>query len=316
MYSNNNILASETWVNNQYYLTSSPSQLTVGKLMGNPIVSWASKYCYIQCLSTTGNNWLTFRANNTITDGTILCTPGTSGVGNSGTLSFYCNEAVFNSAISAGYAAYNKLLTSMPGYDTHRWTFNCRGFDTMYTQSNYNGAIMNTLNGTVNMPGTCNDSNLTVNNDFICNSGIIMVSSSIPQNMNFIGYTSTMKLTNSIALPSGYTLFFTYSTPVSGTFSFDAQLRLEYVVGQANWNTVIFGISTAINYFDSECYYNAFERNPRADGTRGTECLHTRRVLYITSATPVYLLVNFAGGVGNFATASNAFTFLRYTRIA
>ena len=110
--------------------------------------------------------------------------------------------------------------------------------------------------------------------------------------------------------------FFTYSTPVSGTFSFNAQLRLEYVVGQANWNTVIFGISTAINYFDSECYYNAFERNPRVDGTRGTECLHTRRVLYITSATPVYLLVNFAGGVGNFATASNAFTFLRYTRIA
>ena len=123
---------------------------------------------------------------------------------------------------------------------------------------------------------------LTVNNDFICNSGIIMVSSctSIPQNMNFIGYTSAMKLTNSIALPSGYTLLFTYSTPVSGTFSFDAQLRLEYVVGQANWNTVIFGISTAINYFDSECYYNAFERNPRTDGTRGTECLHTHRCIY------------------------------------
>ena len=39
VYSNNNLLASQTWVNNQYLLTSSPSQLTVGKLIGNPIVS-------------------------------------------------------------------------------------------------------------------------------------------------------------------------------------------------------------------------------------------------------------------------------------
>ena len=56
----------------QYYLTSSPPQLTVGKLMGNPIVSWTSNNCYIQCLSTTGNNWLTFCANNTVSDGTVL----------------------------------------------------------------------------------------------------------------------------------------------------------------------------------------------------------------------------------------------------
>ena len=81
-------------------------------------------------------------------------------------MNFYCNEAVFNCTISAGYAAYNKLLTSIPGYDSHRWTFNCRGFDTMYTQSNYNGTIVNTLNGTVDISGTLNASNVTVNNDF------------------------------------------------------------------------------------------------------------------------------------------------------
>ena len=140
--------------------------------------------------------------------------------------------------------------------------------------------------------------------------------SATPANINFIGYTSTMKLTNSIALPSEYTLLFTFGKPVAGMFSFDALMRLEWAVGQANWNSVIFGISTAINYYDTECYYHAFECNPRVDGTRGTDCLYNCQVLYVTSATPVYLQVNFVEGVGNFSTASNEFTFLRYTRIA
>ena len=39
VYSNNAILASQQWVNNQYFLTASPHQLTVGKLIDNPIVS-------------------------------------------------------------------------------------------------------------------------------------------------------------------------------------------------------------------------------------------------------------------------------------
>ena len=67
-------------------------------------------------------------------------------------MNFYCHEAVFNCAISAGY---NKLITSFPSYDTHRWTLNCRGFDTFCSQSNYAGAIQNTLYGTVDIPGTC-----------------------------------------------------------------------------------------------------------------------------------------------------------------
>ena len=49
VYSNNNLLATQAWVNSKYYLTSSPPQLTLGKLMGNPIVSWTSNNCYIQC---------------------------------------------------------------------------------------------------------------------------------------------------------------------------------------------------------------------------------------------------------------------------
>ena len=114
-----------------------------------------------------------------------------------------------------------------------------------------------------------------------------MVSSSTPANINFIGYTSTMKLIYSTALPSGYTLLFTFSTTVAGTFSFAAQLRLEWVVGQALWNSVIYGILTAMNYQDSECYYESFERNPRMDATRGTDCLYTR-VLYVPSSTLVF----------------------------
>ena len=33
----------------------------------------------------------------------------------------------------------------------------------MYTQSNYAGAINDTLNGTVNIPGTCDIGSLTIN---------------------------------------------------------------------------------------------------------------------------------------------------------
>ena len=44
----------------------------------------------------------------------------------------------------------------------------------------------------------------------------------------------------------------------------------------------------------------AFERNLHVDGSHGTDCLTTRRVLYITTTTPVYFLVNFVGRTGNF----------------
>ena len=157
---------------------------------------------------------------------------------------------------------------------------------------------------------------VTVNNDFICNSGIMTTSTSSPANINYIGYTNTLKLTNSIALSSGYTLLSTFSSPVAGAFSFNAQLRLEWVVGQAQWNQVVYGISLNSNSWDADCLYGAFERNPRVDATRGTDCLTTNRVLYVAASTPVNFIVFFSGGTGNFATASNAFTFLRYTRIA
>ena len=107
-------------------------------------------------------------------------------------------------------------------------------------------------------------------------------------NENFIGYTNTTKLTNSIALKAGYTLRMSFSTSVAGTYSFDAQLRLEWVVGTALWNQVISGISLSSTCFDADWLYGAFERNPRMDATRGTDCLTTRRVLYMTSSTAVY----------------------------
>ena len=50
--------------------------------------------------------------------------------------------------ISVGYSGQNKLISSLPAYDTHRLTFNMRGYDTMYTQAVYNGVITNVLYGT------------------------------------------------------------------------------------------------------------------------------------------------------------------------
>ena len=316
VYNYESLLASQNWVNLNF-LTTSPSQLTVGKLIGNPIISYTNANCYIQALSATGNNWIQFRAFNTTTDAQILCTAGSYGTPNNGNLNFYCNEAVFNCGISSGYAGYNKLVASMPySNDCHRWTFNCRGYDTFWSESYYNGVIKNTLNGTVNIPGTLNASNVTVNNDFICNSGIIVTSTSAPPNYNFIGFTGTMKITNSMSLPSGYTCLFTFSPPVAGYYSLQGQITYQWVVGTAQWNQLVYGLSTSITSYDAECYYGIFERNPRVSGNGGTDSLITNRVIYVQTTTPIYFLVMFSGGTGNFATASSAFTFLRYTRIA
>ena len=155
-----------------------------------------------------------------------------------------------------------------------------------------------------------------MNNDLICNSGIIVTSTSAPPNNNYIGYTNVMKLTNSMSLSSGYTVLFTFSPPVAGYYSLQGQIAFQWVVGTANWNTFVYGISTSITSYDSQCYSGIFERNPRVSGTAGTDTLITNRVLYVTTTSPIYFLVDFVGGVGNFATASNAFTFLSYTRIA
>ena len=45
--------------------------------------------------------------------------------------------------ISIGYMGENKLISSLPVYDTHRLTFNSRGYDTFYSQSTYYGGIIN-----------------------------------------------------------------------------------------------------------------------------------------------------------------------------
>ena len=128
-------------------------------------------------------------------------------------------------------------------------------------------------------------------------------------------YISYMELTNIMSLSSGYTVLFTFSPPVAGYCSLQGQIAYQWVVGTAQWNSFGYGISTSITSYDSECYYGIFERNPRVSGTAGTDTLITNRVLYVATS-PAYFLVDFVRGVGNFATASNAFTFLSYTRIA
>ena len=112
------------------------------------------------------------------------------------------------------------------------------------------------------------------------------------------------------------TLFCLPLPPIAGTYSIQGQMTYQWVVGQALWNTLVFGLSLNNNSNDANCLYGMFERNPRTSGTAGTDTLHTTRVLYLTNTTPVYFLLDFVGGTGNFGTASNTCTFLTYTRIA
>ena len=58
------------------------------------------------------------------------------------------NKDPSQTTISAGYVGPNKLVSSIPGYNTYRWTFNMHGYDATYTHSVYKGIITNVLYGT------------------------------------------------------------------------------------------------------------------------------------------------------------------------
>ena len=83
-------------------------------------------------------------------------------------------------------------------------------------------------------------------------------------------------------------LLCTFSMPVAGTFSFDAQIWLEWVVGQAIWNSVIYGKSLSSNSWDVDCLYGAFECNQHLNATHGTDCLMTHQVLYVRAGMPIH----------------------------
>ena len=53
---------------------------------------------------------------------------------------------------------------------------------------------------------------------------------------------------------------FTFSPPVAGYYSLQGQIAFQWVVGKANWNTFVYGISTSITSYDSQCYYGIFEK--------------------------------------------------------
>ena len=69
-----------------------------------------------------------------------------------------------------------------------------------------------------------------------------MTSASAPPNNNFIGYTNVMKLTNSMSLSAGYTVLLTFSPPIAGYYSLQGQTAYQLVVGQAQWNSLVYGI--------------------------------------------------------------------------
>ena len=146
--------------------------------------------------------------------------------------------------ISAGYVGQNKLISSVPAYDTHRWTFKMRGFNTMYTQSHYNGVITNVLYGTTTA-NTLNCSNLTTTN-------IMSVPTSSPSNANYIGY-SNMTLTSGIFYLSAgsYNNVLSISLPYKGTYDCDVSFPYNFITGSSSGNYINYCISTNSALADS-----------------------------------------------------------------
>ena len=70
----------------------------------------------MQCLSTTGNKWIQFRAYNTVTDAEIVCSQDISGVANSGTLNFDGSSLKWlnNTLATQSWVVQNNVTNNSP----------------------------------------------------------------------------------------------------------------------------------------------------------------------------------------------------------
>ena len=117
-----------------------------------------------------------------------------------------------------------------------------RGYDTMYTQSVYNGVITNVLYGTTSADTfnstTINCSNLTITN-------IQSVPSTSPPNANYIGYSDMVITTTIFYLTAGiYNNVISISLPNKGTYDCDVSFPYNVVTGSTTSNYIFYCIST------------------------------------------------------------------------
>ena len=148
----------------------------------------------------------------------------------------------------------NKLISSLPGYDTHRLTFNLRGYDTFYSQSTYYGGIINMFYGDtyinnvlvatqswctqnflsglgyLQLSGCTLSGNLNCSVGLSKNGNIYKYSSTAPPNANCIGYTSQVNISQ-YKLNIKYISMISYLTitlPYAGTYECSASVCLQY----------------------------------------------------------------------------------------
>ena len=182
----------------------------------------------------------------------------------------------------------------------------------MYTQSNYNGAIVNTLNGTVNFPGVCNASSLTVQQPIVSNI------TSVPTLNTQIGYSQTVVATGRVAIAQNtwtnvnslsVTLVNLGVYIVVGTIP----VVLSEIGGALSATQIIYSLSTSSNAND---YYNQCCEVYTGATIEYQQSLQTTRILTCTYAnTPVYLIASYQGTWQPF-TSSAYPCIITYTRIA
>ena len=143
----------------------------------------------------------------------------------------------------------NKLISSLPGYDTHRLTFNLRGYDTFYSQSTYYGGIINMFYGDtyinnalvatqswciqnylsglgyLQLAGGTISGNLICSNGLSVNGNIYKYSSTAPPNANCIGFTSQVNISQSTNLAlNASASYLTITLLYAGTYECSASV--------------------------------------------------------------------------------------------
>lgn len=232
-----------------------------------------------------------------------------------------------NTTISAGYYGQNQLVSSLPGTDTHRWTFNLRGHDTMYTQSDYNGVIFNGFNGTVLVNGTLNSSYIniqdstgtsypiatqswvntaltntpTITNPTI-NGNITLTNPNIPVATQ-IGF-QIFSVNNSVdtqSIPTSWGSLLPLGVNYSGTYLLFFSMKFGY-----STNVFLqYAISTNSTGIDDNHHYNTFGSNNNMSGYQQVLAM---RIMNLSAYQYVYAIARCTAGSATLATSGDTST--------
>ena len=188
-----------------------------------------------------------------------------------------------------------------------------RGFNTMYTQSDYAGNIYNELYGTTTAI-TLNTT--TLNTSYLTTNSIVSTLLSQPPNSTYVGYSYTYSISSSYTMTTSWTNINSVSLSISnpGVYIINATFPIYYFTNNGI-QTLYYALSTSPLGLDSGAIQNIYYMS------QGSACtiqasLSISRVLYVSPSVNIYLIGYMSLSSPVFYITNNVPTYITYTRIA